>query len=437
MTNLRNQLESTVAQIRALWHDRSGGTMVLFALTVPVILGVTSLGIDAVLWYMDKRILQTASDSGATAGAHVLAQGGSASEARLAVETEIARNDFTAGPGDLITVNIPPVSGPNAGLAGSVEVIVDKQRPLYFARFFRNEPTTIQARAVAGQRSTGGPCVLALDDDMNQALEFNGTADADINCGIASNSRSSSAIDVQGSANVQTESVQTYGDISVSGAATLDSSSQLRPHSQRVADPYADLELPDPSPCDETKQVKINNGTATLTPGRYCGGIRITGAAVTFEPGLYIIDDGDFIVGGNSNLTGIGVTFVLTADVASDIGTLKITGNAVADLSAPTDPSDPYAGVLFYQDRRADSFQGAQLIKDDLLGTTQTDLKGAVYFPNQNIRFSGGTSTGEGCLQLIARKVTFSGTGNILNGADACAALNVTPITQLGVALVE
>ncbi len=63
---------------RALWRDRSGGTLIWFALTVPVMLGMSGLGVDAALWYMDRRIMQTASDSGAIAAAHVLAQGGEA-----------------------------------------------------------------------------------------------------------------------------------------------------------------------------------------------------------------------------------------------------------------------------------------------------------------------------------------------------------------------
>ena len=56
---------------------------------------------------MDKRIIQTASDPGVIAGAHVLAQGGSDTEARQAVGKEIARNDFAMAANDTITVNIP------------------------------------------------------------------------------------------------------------------------------------------------------------------------------------------------------------------------------------------------------------------------------------------------------------------------------------------
>ena len=80
--------------LHTLWRDRSGGTLIWFALTMPMVLGMAGIGVDATLWFMDRRIMQTASDSGAIAGAHALAQGGTEAEARKVVETEIARNDF-------------------------------------------------------------------------------------------------------------------------------------------------------------------------------------------------------------------------------------------------------------------------------------------------------------------------------------------------------
>ena len=82
---IRTVVRATFAHMRACMRDRSGGTIIWFALTMPMIFGMTGLGIDVTLWYMDKRILQTASDSGAIAGAHVAQQNGSDAEIRQAV----------------------------------------------------------------------------------------------------------------------------------------------------------------------------------------------------------------------------------------------------------------------------------------------------------------------------------------------------------------
>ena len=266
----------TISRFQALIQDCSGGTLIWFALTLPVMLGMTGVGVDAALWYMDRRILQTASDSSAVAGAHVLAQGGTNVEAKMVVETEIARNDFAKTTNDVITVNMPPKSGPNTGVVGFVEVLIDKQRPLYFARFFRNEPTVIQARAVSGQRPVASEhCVLALDKNIDASLSFTGTADANINCGVGTNSRSDTAVDLNGGAMVDVDYMEAYGDIAISGSSILITDTPPQPYSNYVSDPYADLEVPADSPCDHEPLTTVGV-SQTLEPGRYCGGLSIT-----------------------------------------------------------------------------------------------------------------------------------------------------------------
>ena len=106
-------------------------------------------------------------------------------------------------------------------------------------------------------------------------------------------------------------------------------------------------------------------------------------------------------------------------------------------MFAPGPSSDPYAGVLFYQDRRALSFQGSNLIDNQSQGGSLTDLRGAMYFPNQEIVFTGGAETGDGCLQLVARKVTFTGNGTIANTEQACLDQGVENMAQLRVRLTE
>jgi len=229
--------------VARLMRNCSGGTLIWFALTLPVIFGVAGIGIDAVLWYMDKRIIQTAVDSSVIAGALLALQDATDAEILAAVKEEIARNDFQATTDDVIVVNVPPLSGPNAGVAGFVEVIITKARPLYFAGFIHEAPVFIQARAVSGTSGVGSHCILALDETIDGAIEFGGTANADINCGVASNSQSDSAIDLNGGAVLKADSIQAFGDFEVSNNASLDTA-KPQPYSTRVNDPYADLDVP-------------------------------------------------------------------------------------------------------------------------------------------------------------------------------------------------
>ncbi len=183
--------------------------------------------------------------------------------------------------------------------------------------------------------------------------------------------------------------------------------------------------------------------TDTLDPGRYCGGIEISGGAdVTFNPGLYINDGGSFEVAGNSTIYGDGVTFILTADDPANIGTVSFSGGTVGDLTAQSDDGNPYAGVLFYQDPLAPiSYpgKGKKIVegKNKILGGSTIDLKGALYFPSQRVQFTGGAAAGNGCMQVIARTVDFMGNANFVNDEEECDDLLVKKIVATRVALVE
>ncbi|MCH7932058.1 MAG: hypothetical protein IH906_07625, partial [Proteobacteria bacterium] len=141
----------------------------------------------------------------------------------------------------------------------------------------------------------------------------------------------------------------------------------------------------------------------------FCGGLKVNaGANVTFEPGVYIIDGGDFDIGGQSTVVGDGVTFILTGGTPSDIGSVKIVGGSDVELTAPdTDPlnADGYSGVLFYQDRDVTGQNKNNLIA----GGAELDFEGALYFPSEDLDFAGGSELADGCVQLIGAKVKITG----------------------------
>ena len=172
------------------------------------------------------------------------------------------------------------------------------------------------------------------------------------------------------------------------------------------------------------------------------GGIKITDSTATFMPGVYILDQGDFETSGTSTLIGNDVTFIFTATdgfgnfgPAAEIGNLKIVGGTIADLNAPT--SGYYQGMLFFQDQRAPCCQGAPLIQNSVLGGSETDFQGALYFPNQEIVYSGGSDLMDSCLQIVGAKVTFTGTSYINATYENCAAAGITMVAQYWVRLVE
>ena len=452
---------AAATRLKAFLADRSGGALIWFGLTIPVVLGSAGIGVDLTLWYMDRRIIQTASDTGAIAGAHALNQGYSNTEITQLVKDEIARNDFAADANDDIAVNIPPKFGPNKNVAGFVEVIITKQRTNYLSRILGQDTTNIQARAVGGGGGAGEHCVLALDRNADGAVNFAGTAVTDINCGVASNSRSANSIDLNGGSLVDVDYLESHGDIEVNSNSTLNSDVPPKPYSNYVKDPYAYLTIPtEPSAClaeadapagltlDAATGVwKVSGGTVTLNPARYCGGLAISGGAtVTFNAGLYIFDAGEFRVSGNSTVNGDGVTFVLTATAAADIGVVWFAGGTVANLAAPIDEADPYVGVLIFIDPREVTEQvkikgvwteQPVVQTSKLLGGTTMDLIGAVYTPSQDVQFTGGLENGNGCTLLVAKTVNFSGNTNIVNSEQTCADYRVKMIAITRVVLLE
>jgi Flp pilus assembly pilin Flp len=316
--------------------------------------------------------------------------------------SEAGKNGFDAANG-VIAVNAPPSSGPNSADLLAVEVILSEPTALFFAGAFLNGPVTIGTRAVAKPIVDNEFCLLALHPTLDRAVEFEGNADANFDCGVASNSSSDNALHLNGSARLTTTEVTTVGDYTAT--AGLDSATPPRPYSNPLRSPYADLAIPSFSGCAHTG-LSVTT-TRTLSPGVYCNGLSFESSArVTLNPGAYIVDRGSFYAAANSRITGRRVTIILTSSTGAGYGAIEIRGGAVLDVAAPT--SGDWAGVLFFQDPRAPS-----TIVNSVAGNAAVELTGAIYAPSQEVRFSGNMSLSTGCLQMIGRKLTIIGAAQI------------------------
>ena len=223
---------------------------------------------------------------------------------------------------------------------------------------------------------------------------------------------------MSGSSDLTVECATLVGGYDVGGVADLNTTcSAPKTNRPPIADPYADLEVPEFSGCDETNFQVNPSDTVTISPGVYCNGMTLKGN-VTMDPGVYIIDQGTFQVNAGATVTGDGVTIILTSSTGSDHATVTVNGGANMDLSAPT--SGDYSGVLFFQDRDSDTDGD-----NKFLGGSTTEFTGALYFPQQEIRFTGGNAAGGNCTQIVSRIVTFSGNADLNN---SCEGTGVPPI---------
>ncbi len=113
-----------------------------------------------------------------------------------------------------------------------------------------------------------------------------------------------------------------------------------------MKDPFASRAQPAADVCTTTNLI-VSAGRRTLTPGVYCGGLKITtGAAVTtLSPGVYVLKNGPLVVDKQSSLTADGAGFFLTGANA----VLAIDDTTTVNMKARQ--AGPLAGMLFFEDR--------------------------------------------------------------------------------------
>ncbi len=408
---------------------------------------MAGLAVDVGNWYQFRREMQTAADAAALAGAYEKARGSNAATRDAAALTEAERNGFVNTPPAELAVNNPPTSGPNSGNSLAVEAIINAPAVLYLSSLFLDQEPNVQVRGVARVEASGEACVLALDTAAAHAANFTGNSYSNfINCWVAANSTNSCAIEIQGSGILEVDSLWTSGGYCVSGAGTLDEAFEPVTHSWPLPDPYAALTIPSvngiPSltacTAGTTNFAVGANTTVTMSPGTYCRGIDIRGTAEML-PGTYYIDRGDFIVNSQAVVScptcddEQGVTIILTRTTSdtSQIGQVRINGGATVTLSAPEE--GPYEGVLFYQDRRASN---TVMQANQFNGGATMNLTGAMYFPRQEIEFSGNNTVNmPECTRIVGRLVTFTGTSGIQD--TGCEELSDSDIDIDTVKLVE
>lgn len=303
----------------------------------------------------------------------------------------------------------PPPTVPGVTVSYWVSVRIFQNNPLTFLGMLGASTLNVGVRATAGVIAGAQEnCMIFLDPSGNHSLSITGGAQVNAAaCGTEVDSTSADALDVSGGSSLISSSVRIVGNYNDHGCATCISPTPVTAVSP-FPDPLAALSPPTyaASNCDYTNKT-ISGGTATLSPGNYCGGINISGGAtVTFNSGTYVLLGGGFVVSGNSTITGSGVTFYNTYNAGNpnNYRSVNISGGSTATLSAPT--SGSLTGILFFQDRTATA-NG----QESFTGGSNLNLTGTLYFPvsKTQVVFSGGSASAVSNTTIVAWDMTFSG----------------------------
>ena len=300
---------------------RRGNVAIMTALIAPILIGFCGVGADAGYWFYRQRDIQSAADIAAYDGAVALSTSANQVTITSTATNGASSNGWNSGQGS-ITVNTPPTSGPNQNNK-SVEVLLTENEQRFFTALFAQGTVPVSVRAVATYNQTQAACMVGLNKTAANTVQFWGNASANFQqCNIVSDSSSSSAFSVGGSANVTAPCVDSVGGSYVTATLTLTSCSSVTTKSHFVYDPYANLPVP------TVAGTCANGNGSTLSGGTYCG-LTLSGN-VTLNPGVYVVNGGTLKINANSNITGTGVTFYLTNGA-----TLQFNGNADIELWPP------------------------------------------------------------------------------------------------------
>jgi Putative Flp pilus-assembly TadE/G-like len=410
-------------------RDERGQTLILVALSLPLLIGFVGIATDVGALFKDKRTLQTAADAAAIAGALNYNYGSTAWKA--AAKAASAANGFTDGSNGVIVKTPTMPTWPSSNYynkSGYIEVTITKPEPTIFLALFGFSSVTVQARAVAGL-GPGSTCVYTVGSTGNDVNVSNGANLAFTGCGLLDDSDSANALTVSGGGKLTAGSIGivssswTSGEVNNGGEVTPSPSNPIVP----ASDPLSYLTAPSYSTAGCNAGTTINTsgtfnpasaggvacyngitigGGATVTidnPGVFVinGGLTIAnGASVTLGSGLYYIT-GIFSGQGGSTISGSAVTFYMAGTAAQ----INIANGVNLNLTAPNNADSTYNGMLFWQ-----ASNDAQPIT--IAGGANSTLEGAVYAPDAQLNVSNGTSTNI-YLDLVVDSLTSTGGSSI------------------------
>lgn len=404
--------------------NQHGQVYVLITVSLLVLLGMGALAVDVGNLWTARRLMQSAADAAAIAGAEQVAYG-DASDVTSAAQSASAQNGFTNGsprPGASSAVSVavysPPASGPYAVNPNAVQVVVSQDQPTYFMRVLGWQKVPVSTIATAVTIS-GGSCVYSLNPTAPSAIDVGGTASVSSACGIYDDSNNaSSALTVSGGGTITAPLVGVVGGTNLNGGGSSPPSTGIA----AFGDPLAWLAEPTGyDTCSGGFSTQNINTTQTLSQGTFCGGLKLNSHAnVTFSPGLYVMNGGGLTITSGAVAYGNGVTFYLTGanngnGNAGSYGGVNIQGASTVNFTSPcSGASTGIPGVLFFQDRSETN--GAA---SSINGGSNSTFSGALYFPTTALSYNGSSGADMFTL-LVANTLTFTGATTINNDYTSC-----------------
>jgi Flp pilus assembly protein TadG len=397
-----------------------GNITVMFALSIVPITGAVGAAVDYSQANSIRSAMQAAADSAALGGIQA------AATLLPAVVSSTATGMFNAS---FSRSGVTPTAGATFDATSGILTVTASAS--YTPQFMKLAGVSTMHMSVTSKAKLGGTktwpvCVLVTNPTSNHTLKVQNGASIDFtNCMVQVNTANWDAVEARDTSYIHsTNGVNCftgdihYGDVTPPKQVTC----------TMLPDPYAAYVVPTNACTYTNKQV---NATATLTPGTYCGGLKITNSAsVTFSPGIYYIQNGDFTIEKTSSATGNGVTFLISGQNSN----LNFTTTGTITFSPYTDASaGQWAGMLFFWDQPSTS-KGAT----ETLSNGTMNFSGVMYFVGQQLAITNNANVTVNPGTIIADMIlpdkghlTLTGTTNSPTAAQAAMKKTIASSTPM------
>ena len=317
-------------QAGRLVADEAAGTLIIFALTLPVLMAAAGAAVDYSLAASTQTKMQAAADAAALASVRELQLARADTDRITAIANNVVNNSLQ---NVTTTINVD-------FQAMTVRVAIEKQ---YTPVIQIRSGTQLHVSATAKMSGSMPLCLLGLDLSAPQTIGLEQSALLTApDCLVQSNSKNPAGVQAKNNA------VMRAGMICSAGGKVQTSNANFSPAPTTdcpvLPDPLSSRAAPPIGACTYTNKV-VDGGYETLPPGVYCGGLQLTnGAVVKLGSGIITIKDGPLTVDGGASISGTEVALHLKGSAAN----LTFDADTTVSLSAPKD--GPLAGILIFDD---------------------------------------------------------------------------------------
>jgi|Wag4MinimDraft_6_1082665.scaffolds.fasta_scaffold01312_4 hypothetical protein len=378
--------------------DKQRGIFALWlAVMLPALIALFALLLEWAHLFTIRQQQRTATDAAVIAAAYQTLRHDSAS-ATTAAQAAAALNGFPISISTALIIEQPPLDGFYAGNELAIHASMTHQPPRLLQAIFEDIDPIVSTQATA--RFKRGACLLALAPTGAERLSIAANANVQAAyCSAQVNSGAAGALTVGNKATVSLLDIRVVGTATISGSASVTPTPVTG--AAAVADPMSAVTEPVVGACDFNNYVV--SGTRTLTPGTYCGGLRLNANAVaTLQPGAYVIVGGLLQLGNNAQMTGAGLNLFLMQGA-------QVVMNSTAILNLSAAQTGDYAGILLFESRAAP----LDTLIHNLPVAQSALIEGLIYLSRSRLNLDAyGNQPVNGAsraLAIVARHIAVSG----------------------------